>query len=80
MNESITLIRIATYSEEKLSELKIFNYIMAQIVLIKHLLTEMFSISSVKGVHSVPCELFRKFQTSFYADPDDATFKVLRLI
>ena len=37
-------------------------------------------MSSVKDIPSVPGELFAKFQTSFYSDPIDATFKALGLI
>lgn len=37
-------------------------------------------MSSVKDIPSVPGELFAKFQTSFYSDPVDATFKALGLI
>ena len=34
-------------------------------------------MSSVTDIPSVPGELFAKFQTSFYSDPVDATFKAL---
>ena len=33
--------------------------------------------SSVSDIATVPCELFSKFQTSFYDDPIDAVFKAL---
>jgi ATP-dependent Lon protease len=34
-------------------------------------------MSSAADIPSIPAELFTKFQTSFYADPVDAVFKVL---
>jgi ATP-dependent Lon protease len=34
-------------------------------------------MASVKDIHSIPGELFAKFQTGFYADPVDAVFKAL---
>jgi len=34
-------------------------------------------MASVGGIPSIPGELFAKFQTSFYADPQDAVFKSL---
>ncbi len=34
-------------------------------------------MSNVNDIHSVPGELFAKFQTSFYSDPVDAVFKAL---
>lgn len=34
-------------------------------------------MASVKDIPTIPCELFAKFQTSFYADPVDAVFKAL---
>jgi ATP-dependent Lon protease len=34
-------------------------------------------MTSAADIPSIPAELFTKFQTSFYADPVDAVFKVL---
>ena len=34
-------------------------------------------MASVGDIPSIPGELFAKFQTSFYADPNDAVFKAL---
>ena len=34
-------------------------------------------MASVGDIPSIPCELFAKFQTGFYADPRDAVFKAL---
>src|SRR3984893_5003219 len=34
-------------------------------------------MASVKGIPTIPGELFAKFQTGFYADPVDAVFKAL---
>ena len=34
-------------------------------------------MASVTDIHTVPGELFAKFQISFYADPTDAVFKAL---
>ena len=34
-------------------------------------------MASVGDIPSIPGELFAKFQTGFYADPEDAVFKAL---
>ena len=34
-------------------------------------------MSSVRDIPTIPGELFAKFQTAFYADPQDAVFKAL---
>jgi ATP-dependent Lon protease len=34
-------------------------------------------MASVRGIPTIPGELFAKFKTGFYADPVDAVFKAL---